>query len=116
MRRFCSLLLVTVFLIQGCEYMQHTVTDEAQGVAFVSEQPAVDTPAVPQRGVQEALAPHSVFDPNNYSGTDSERINAAMKDAGTCGGTVRIGKRRNAVQISGGNAIIHFIDCACGYF
>ena len=105
MRRFCSLLLVTVFLIQGCEYMQHTVTDEAQGVAFVSEQPAVDTPAVPQRGVQGTPAVNSVFDPNNYSGTDSERINAALKDAGTCNGTVRIGKRRNAVQFSGGNGI-----------
>ncbi len=46
------------------------------------------------------------FDPNDYSGSDIERINAAMKDAGISGGTVRIGKRRPAVQNAGGNAIM----------
>ena len=59
--------------------------------------PAVDTP---QRAVQ-----NSFFDPNDYSGSDIERINAALKDAGSCGGTVRIGKRRPAVQFDGGNGI-----------
>ena len=33
-------------------------------------------------------------DPNDYSGSDSERINAAVRDAGKYGGTVRIGRRK----------------------
>ena len=81
-------------------HTDHPITYPAQGVAPVEELPAVDTPAVLSAPVQ-----NSVFDPNNYSGSDIERINAALKDAGSCGGTVRIGKRKPAVQISGGNAI-----------
>ena len=34
------------------------------------------------------------FEPGDYTGSDIERINAALKDAGKCGGTVRIGKRQ----------------------
>ena len=33
-------------------------------------------------------------DPNDYSGSDSERINAAVRDAGKYGGVVRIGRRK----------------------
>ena len=101
MRWFCCLLSVVFVLFQGCDFMKphtdHPITYPAQGVAPVEELPAVDTP---QRAVQ-----NSFFDPNDYSGSDIERINAALKDAGSCGGTVRIGKRKPAIQISGGNAI-----------
>ena len=78
--------------------MSYTVSDNAQGVAPVEEIPAVET--APGPAVQS-----SVFDPNNYSGSDIERINAALKDAGSCNGTVRIGKRRPAIQFNGGNGI-----------
>ena len=76
--------------------MSDSVSAAPQGVAPIVENvsPAVDAPAQ-----------SSVFDPNNYSGSDIERINAALKDAGSCGGTVRIGKRRPAVQFDGGNGI-----------
>ena len=80
--------------------MSYTVSDNTQGVAPVEEIPAVETPAVLSAPVQ-----NSVFDPNNYSGSDIERINAALKDAGSCNGTVRIGKRRPAIQFNGGNGI-----------
>ena len=79
--------------------MSHTVSDAPQGIAPIVENvsPAVDAPAT--------VVQNSVFDPNNYSGSDIERINAALKDAGSCGGTVRIGKRRPAIQYNGGNGI-----------
>lgn len=84
-------------LFQGCDYMKpHTddpLTFHAQGAAMVEDVPAaLGTPPQQQNGV---------FDPNNYSGSDIERINAALKDAGSCGGTVRIGKRKPAVQMNG---------------
>ena len=77
MRWFYCLLSVVFVLFQGCDYMKpHTDEDPiiypAQGVAPVEELPAVDTPAVLSAPVQ-----NSVFDPNNYSGSDIERINAA---------------------------------------
>ena len=79
--------------------MSHTVSDAPQGVAPIVENvsPAVDAPA--------PAIQNSFFDPNNYSGSDIERINAALKDAGSCSGTVRIGKRRPAIQYNGGNGI-----------
>ena len=43
----------------------------------------------------------SVFDPNDFSGSDIDRINAALKAAGSCGGTVHIGKRLPAAQKNG---------------
>lgn len=49
------------------------------------------------------------FDPNNYRGSDIERINAALKDAGKCGGTVHIGKRRRK---DGANRDFWLIDSA----
>ena len=104
MRWFYCLLSVVFVLFQGCDFMKphtdHPIIYPAQGVAPVEELPAVDTPAVLSAPVQ-----NSVFDPNNYSGSDIERINAALKDAGSCGGTVRIGKRRPAIQFDGGNGI-----------
>lgn len=36
------------------------------------------------------------FDPNNYTGSDIERINKAVKDAAAVKGTVRIGKRTSS--------------------
>ena len=48
---------------------------------------------------------NSEFDPNNYSGSDIERINSALRDASSTGGTVRIRKRQPAVQHSSGNSI-----------
>ena len=101
MRSVYWLLMSAMCILSGCDYMKpHTddpITYPVQGAAVVEEMPAVDVPPVTRQD--------GVFDPNSYSGSDSERINAALKDAGRCGGTVRIGKRRNAVQISGGNAI-----------
>ena len=101
MRWFYCVLSVVFVLFQGCDFMKphtdHPITYPAQGVAMVEEMPETDTPT--------AAVQQSVFDPNNYSGSDIERINAAVKDAGSCGGTVRIGKRKPAIQISGGNAI-----------
>lgn len=101
MRRFCCLLSVVFVLFQGCNFMKphtaHPVTSPAQGAAPVEKHPAVDA-------LQSAVQ-NSFFDPNNYSGSDIERINAALKAAGNCGGTVRIGKRKPALQMAGGNGI-----------
>lgn len=36
-----------------------------------------------------------IFDPENYPGTDVERINAALQDAAKCGGTVIAGVKKN---------------------
>ena len=101
MRWFGCLVAIVFVLFQGCDMMEmsYTVSDAPQGVAPIVENvsPAVDTPA--------PTIQNSVFDPNNYSGSDIERINAALKDAGSCNGTVRIGKRRPAIQFNGGNGI-----------
>ena len=83
---FCCLLSVVFVLFQGCDHRKPLISP-----------PAADAP---QRAVQ-----NSFFDPNNYSGSDTERINAALKAAGNCGGTVRIGKRKPALQMAGSNAI-----------
>ena len=104
---YCLLSLVSVLFL-GCDYMKpHTddpITFPAQGIAMVEEVPpiAADVPAAFGEAPQ---VQNGVFDPNNYSGSDIERINAALKDAGTCGGTVRLGKRRPAVQMHGNYGI-----------
>ena len=108
MRWFCCLLSLVFVLFQGCDYMKpHTddpITFPAQGIAMVEEIPpiAADVPATLEAPPQNQ---NGTFDPNNYSGSDIERINAALKDAGSCGGTVRIGKRKPAVQVHGNYGI-----------
>ncbi len=44
---------------------------------------------------QENTMTADFFDPENYSGSDVERINAALADAGKCGGTVRITPKKS---------------------
>lgn len=101
MRCFTAILAVSICFFQGCRIMNDQSAVPESGavrmIAPIAETPAVDMPV---QAVQ-----NGVFDPNNYSGSDIERINAALKDAGSCGGTVRISKRRPAVQMAGGNAI-----------
>ena len=89
----CCLLSVVFVLFQGCDHRKPLTSPPA---AF-PELPAVNAP---QGGVQNCF-----FDPNNYSGSDTERINAALRAAGSCGGTVRIGKRKPALQMDGSNVI-----------
>jgi hypothetical protein len=101
MRWFCCLLSVVFVLFQGCDHTKPQtsppVTFPAQGVGPIGKLPA---DGAPQRAIQ-----NSFFDPNNYSGSDIERINAALNAAGHCSGTVRIGKRKPALQMTGTNTI-----------
>lgn len=48
---------------------------------------------ISETGAESAAVPDHA-DPNSYSGSDSERINAAVQDAKRYGGRVRIGRRK----------------------
>lgn len=85
MRIFFLLSIFAALLFQGCS---------TKGNSSVSSGAAQKN---------SLIIKNSFFDPNSYSGSDIERINAALKDAGSCNGTVRIGKRRPPVQCSSGN-------------
>ena len=87
MRIYFLLSIFTALLFQGCTAMKNADTASCA----VQKNPVV--------------CKNSFFDPNHYTGSDIERINAALKDAGSCSGTVRIGKRRPPAQYNGGNGI-----------